>query len=140
MENGRIEEQGTYQELMGSFGEFARLIKEFGGKEKDEEEDLEADVTESRPLVASTAIDEQKVKSESKIRRGAGTGKLEGRLIRSEKRTTGSVSMRSKCLRHDTHLDVESYFQFMLLISRQEEDMLPRPFSLFSWSSCKRVK
>ncbi|KAJ3483697.1 hypothetical protein NLI96_g6138 [Meripilus lineatus] len=94
LENGHIEEEGTYQELVRSQGEFARLIKEFGGKESQEEEDAEQAYGRSRSAAATSGIDEQKVKSANKIRSGAGTGKLEGRLIRAEKRTTGSVSWR----------------------------------------------
>lgn len=96
LENGHIEEEGTYQELVRSQGEFARLIKEFGGKESQEEEDAEQAYGRSRSAAATSGIDEQKVKSANKIRSGAGTGKLEGRLIRAEKRTTGSVSWRGE--------------------------------------------
>ena len=96
LENGRVEEQGSYQDLMDSHGEFARLIKEFGGKEKDEEDDAEEATDQSKPVPQNRWLVEEKEKSETKIRSGAGTGKLEGRLIRPEKRTTGSVSWKSK--------------------------------------------
>ncbi|KAI0649348.1 ABC protein [Trametes meyenii] len=93
--NGRIAEQGTYTELMGHDKEFARLMQEFGGKTKEEEEDAEEDVTEATTSSSSgAAVDDAKNKSESVQRKGAGTGKLEGRLIVKEKRTTGSVSWK----------------------------------------------
>ncbi|KAI0360038.1 ABC protein [Trametes cingulata] len=95
LENGRIAEQGTYVELMSHGKEFARLMQEFGGKTKEEEEaDAEEDITEAAAMTAPGAIDDAKNKSESVQRKGAGTGKLEGRLIVREKRTTGSVSWR----------------------------------------------
>ncbi|KAI0370390.1 ABC protein [Pilatotrama ljubarskyi] len=95
LENGRIAEQGTYTELMSHGKEFARLMQEFGGKTKEEEEaDAEEGVTEAATKLAAVAIDDAKNKSESIQRKGAGTGKLEGRLIVREKRTTGSVSWR----------------------------------------------
>ncbi|KAL7279088.1 hypothetical protein ACG7TL_006926 [Trametes sanguinea] len=95
LDNGRIAEQGTYAEIMDHGKEFARLMQEFGGKTKQEEEEAEAeeDVTDAATQVApATAIQDAKDKSHSVERKGAGTGKLEGRLIVKEKRTTGSVS------------------------------------------------
>lgn len=44
-----------------------------------------------------SGVDDAKIKSESVLRKGAGTGKLEGRLIVKERRTTGSVSWRGRC-------------------------------------------
>ncbi|CAE6471481.1 unnamed protein product [Rhizoctonia solani] len=77
VEYGRIAEQGTYEQLLQAGGAFAKLVEDFGkgGREKDE-----AVQQESKP----------KPKSE-KGRKAAGTGKLEGSLMKSEKRTTGSV-------------------------------------------------
>ncbi|KAH9856552.1 ABC protein [Lenzites betulinus] len=91
--NGRIAEQGTYAELMSHGNEFARLMQEFGGKNQEEEEAAEEeDVTEAAAKVSPAAVDDAKMKSEAVQRKGEGTGKLEGRLIVREKRTTGSVS------------------------------------------------
>ena len=83
---------------MGHGKEFARLMQEFGGKTKEEDDDAEAeeDVTDAVVKKTTPAIDDAKNKSESVQRKGAGTGKLEGRLIVREKRTTGSVSWRGK--------------------------------------------
>ncbi|EIW57395.1 ABC protein [Trametes versicolor FP-101664 SS1] len=97
--NGRIAEQGTYTELMGHGKEFARLMQEFGGDNKEEEDDAEAaaeeDVTEAAAKRAAPgAVDDAKTKAVAVQKKGAGTGKLEGRLIVREKRTTGSVSWR----------------------------------------------
>ena len=74
--------------------EFARLMGEYGGESKDEEGEAadEADVTEAAKQEAPAQIDIAKNKAEAVQRKGAGTGKLEGRLMVKEKRTTGSVS------------------------------------------------
>ncbi|KAJ7063750.1 ABC protein [Mycena amicta] len=83
LEGGRIEEQGTYQQLISFRGEFARLDKEFGGENTVEEK------TENLVTVTAT-VEELKEKSD----RVAGTGKIEGKLITKERRSTGSVSWR----------------------------------------------
>ncbi|KAI0073467.1 ABC protein [Panus rudis PR-1116 ss-1] len=91
LSNGRVAEQGTFQELVDAHGEFARLIQEFGGKsEKEERQEEEEEAVEGVPKM-NADIDEAKVKARSAERAGAGTGKLEGRLIVAEKRSTGSV-------------------------------------------------
>ena len=68
------------------------------GFEEEEEEAEEHDAIESKPLTNAIDINAAKMKSDKKIREGAGTGKLEGRLIVAEKRTTGSVSWKSEIL------------------------------------------
>jgi hypothetical protein len=82
-ECGRIAEQGTYEQLLRAGGAFARLVEEFGSGEgqKNEEpvdEKIEATCKDSKSAV-------------KKHSRAAGTGKLEGKLMQAEKRTTGSV-------------------------------------------------
>ena len=93
LQNGRIAEQGTYADLMTNGKEFARLMAEYGGESKEEEDEAEAevDVTDARNE-APAQLDVAKNKAAAVQRTGAGTGKLEGRLIVKEKRTTGSVS------------------------------------------------
>ena len=100
-QNGRIAEQGTYADLMAHGKEFARLMQEFGGKTQEEEDEAEAeeDIAEAAKHQAP-AIDDAKNKSASVQRKGAGTGKLEGRLIVREKRTTGSVSYKGRTRPH----------------------------------------
>lgn len=98
LQDGRIEEQGTFGQLITNEGVFSRLIKEFGGTTSNEEED-DAEAPQGREI---QAVDEEKIKADSAKRAVAGTGKLEGRLIVPEKRTTGSVSwsgtLRSVCV------------------------------------------
>jgi hypothetical protein len=73
--------------LAGAGGEFARLAREFGGSaEQAEEDEAEAAEAAHAGAAGAAAIDAAKHKAA-----GAGTGKLEGRLIITEKRTTGSV-------------------------------------------------
>lgn len=76
-------------------------MQEFGGDNKEEEDDAEAaaeeDVTEAAAKRAAPgAVDDAKTKAVAVQKKGAGTGKLEGRLIVREKRTTGSVSWRGE--------------------------------------------
>ncbi|CCM01415.1 uncharacterized protein FIBRA_03466 [Fibroporia radiculosa] len=94
MKNGRIEEQGTFNELVDNGCEFSRLIKEFGGTTSQEEEAIEEQAADTPKGQSVTAINETRIKLESAKRAVAGTGKLEGRLIVPEKRMTGSVSWR----------------------------------------------
>ncbi|KZT73648.1 ABC protein [Daedalea quercina L-15889] len=92
MKNGRIEEQGTYVELMQNEKVFSRLIKEFGGTAtKEEDEDIEEQAIEAPQGKPVKVVDEAKIRADSARRAAAGSGKLEGRLIIPEKRTTGSV-------------------------------------------------
>lgn len=100
LESGNIAEHGTYQELISKNGEFARLDKEFGGGH---EETQEEDITSQTPTIVD-ASEEAKSKSARIEKRGAGTGKLEGRLMVNEKRTTGSVSWSGTFLKHHTSL------------------------------------
>lgn len=96
-QNGRIEEQGTFDELMQNEKEFARLMKEFGGSgTQEEEEDIEEQAIEEPRGKPVKTVNEAKIREDAAKRAAAGTGKLEGRLIVPEKRTTGSVSWKSK--------------------------------------------
>lgn len=86
LHDGRLAEQGTFQELIAANGEFARLDKEYGG----------SDSKPAEKQQATTAVAEDlKSKSRSAYKRAAGTGKLEGKLIVKEQRTTGSISPQS---------------------------------------------
>ncbi|KAJ7086116.1 ABC protein [Mycena belliarum] len=83
LEGGSISEHGSYQHLLDKKGEFARLDQEFGGHGI-AEGDAENLVT------VTTTVEELKMKSE----KAGGNGKIEGKLITKERRTTGSVSWR----------------------------------------------
>ncbi|KAK7017781.1 ABC protein [Favolaschia claudopus] len=91
LSNGRIAEAGTYPELIARGGEFARLDKEFGGAEaKEEEQGVEAGASESggKKQMKVVSVEDAKKKGE----RSTGTGKIQGRLMVKEQRTTGGVA------------------------------------------------
>ncbi|KAI0956120.1 hypothetical protein AcV7_006609 [Taiwanofungus camphoratus] len=93
LQNGRIEEHGTFDDLVKNEKEFSQLIREFGGAaQHDEEISAEEEAMDTPHGKPVPVIDEAKIKYDSAKRSAAGTGKLEGRLIVPEKRTTGSVS------------------------------------------------
>ncbi|KAJ3572547.1 hypothetical protein NP233_g3005 [Leucocoprinus birnbaumii] len=87
LDNGTIKEHGTYTELEHQEGEVARLVAEFGGAV-----DSESESDRSSETIRDDSIDTEKQRSKERTQGAAGTGRLEGRLIVKEKRTTGSVS------------------------------------------------
>lgn len=92
MENGKFIEQGTYNELMRQDGAFKRLVQEYGGQAEEQLEQEE--IQEERYLESHTrpAMDPKITKK--MMGNAAGTGKLEGRLMKGEVRKTGSVSRK----------------------------------------------
>ena len=111
IDNGRISAQGKYDDLMEHNEYFAKLMTEFGGEEKHEEEVEEEEAAMDQAAPAQVTVEEAKSKSESNQKRlGAGSGKLEGRLIVSEKRTTGSVGWNGKVIATTTWSDSSSSF------------------------------
>ncbi|KAG0693348.1 ABC protein [Suillus ampliporus] len=89
LNNGVITECGTYHELISRGGDFARLDLEFGGHASEGKD--EDHVEEVIPQTGVT-IEDVKLKSRKAREEATGCGKLEGRLIIKEKRSTGSVS------------------------------------------------
>ena len=91
LRDGRLTEQGTFQELILANGEFARLNKEYGGND--------SQPTQKPQAATATAVAEDiKSKSRSAYKRAGGTGKLEGKIIVKEQRTTGSIPLQSNSL------------------------------------------
>ena len=88
LRDGRLMEQGTFQELIAANGEFARLDKEYGGNYLQPTEQPQA----------TAAVSEVKSKLRSAYKSAGGTGKLEGKLIVKEQRTTGSIPLQSNSL------------------------------------------
>jgi ATP-binding cassette, subfamily C (CFTR/MRP), member 1 len=73
------------------------LDREFGGAEHEAEDAAEEEGAiedDAKKVDQEEAIEQAKQKSQK--RSGAGTGKLEGRLIVAEKRVTGSVPWRGE--------------------------------------------
>ncbi|KAG0701997.1 ABC protein [Suillus ampliporus] len=91
MNNGVITESGTYDELISRGGDFARLDMEFGGHASEGKDDDQA--KEVTPQTGVT-IEDVKLKSDRTREKATGIGKLEGRLMVKEKRSTGSLSWR----------------------------------------------
>ena len=87
LHDGRLAEQGTFQELIAANGEFARLDKEYGGNDSQPTEKQQANIAVAENV---------KSKLQSAYKRAAGTGKLEGKLIVKEQRTTGSISRQGR--------------------------------------------
>ncbi|KAJ7821777.1 hypothetical protein B0H14DRAFT_2599024 [Mycena olivaceomarginata] len=80
---------GTYPDLIARGGEFARLDREFGGAEaKESSEEGE----EEQPQLQVVSVEDAKKRSEG----AKGTGKLEGRLMVKETRTTGGITFASR--------------------------------------------
>ncbi|KAG2369149.1 ABC protein [Suillus spraguei] len=89
LNNGAIAESGTYEELISRGGDFARLDLEFGGHASEGKDEEQAEQVTPQTTIT---IEDVKLKSERARERATGSGKLEGRLIVKEKRSTGSVS------------------------------------------------
>lgn len=120
---------------MSRAGEFARLLKEFGGQKQSEEQAAEEEeAIETMQQNATLAIDEAKTKADKKQRMGAGTGKLEGRLIIPERRATGEVSWRGAYHLGFSQVVAEHPVQSMASISRPGGAMSQSRFFSSSWS------
>ncbi|KIJ66694.1 hypothetical protein HYDPIDRAFT_149564 [Hydnomerulius pinastri MD-312] len=92
MYNGVISESGTYDELVANDGVFAKLDRDYGGQNKDEEKPV--DEIEVVVPHQGVTVEDAKLKSAQKAREKAtGRGKIEGRLIVKEQRMTGSVTL-----------------------------------------------
>ncbi|KAB5592292.1 ABC transporter C family [Ceratobasidium theobromae] len=89
-ECGRIAEQGTYEELLRAGESFARLVDEFGNAEgrKNQAENETETKTKTKIDEGEESKPEYVAKAKANV---TGTGKLEGKLMRAEKRKTGSV-------------------------------------------------
>jgi ATP-binding cassette, subfamily C (CFTR/MRP), member 1 len=101
--NGEITEQGSYERLMKDDGAFAKLMREFSGAKTTKDSDSDSDtgvegienMIESRKARTEHAIERTRKKLDQKmVGKAAGTGKLEGRLMKAEKRTVGSVDRK----------------------------------------------
>lgn len=99
VDQGRVVEEGTYAALMAAKGPFADLLLEFGGDHADEgdDDDKGGDGAAGRALAAAHLARDNKLRRAEAIEKSAaaaGTGRLEGRLMVSEKRVQGKVSKR----------------------------------------------
>ncbi|KAJ7064111.1 ABC protein [Mycena amicta] len=93
LEHGQITRQGTYREVLdtgGLFGMEDREDTKAPGDEVDAENEEED--AKQQAQTGTVTIEEAKAKSKNAMEGAAGTGKLEGRLMVKEARTTGGVS------------------------------------------------
>ncbi|ORX82952.1 P-loop containing nucleoside triphosphate hydrolase protein [Basidiobolus meristosporus CBS 931.73] len=96
LNDGRITEQGTYQELMNNNNSFAKLLQEYGGidEEEEEEEGGERDADQSSN---STIIDESPkppVVTEVPTKGAAVAAVRAPGLMTTEERSTGAVNSK----------------------------------------------
>lgn len=99
-------EQGTYDQLVNKGGAFSRLLQEFSGQNGDDDDpsvETELEQTkaaEKKQLKKDVTLKEVKQKLDLKnLGKAAGTGKIEGRLMKAEKRTIGSIDYRGRSFR-----------------------------------------
>lgn len=80
-------------------GDFARLTREFGGEreQKEESEDEEEIESDKKGKLSMAEADKARLKAKLDLDKVEGKGKLEGRLIVKEQRTTGAVPWYSEC-------------------------------------------
>jgi ATP-binding cassette subfamily C (CFTR/MRP) protein 1 len=104
VEGGRIAEEGTYDDLIKNEGAFSKLMKEFGGEGTAEEEQTPQETIDGDTMAQErrdadvSGAGKGAYKVSQAIGNAAGTGKIEGRLIQSEKRTVGSISTSGACI------------------------------------------
>jgi len=100
--DGKIVEQGSREQLMKEDAGFAKLIKEFSGSNEDSDSDSELE-NDAEILAKSSGVKKKKSEHLQKVRKeldkkligkATGTGKLEGRLMKAEKRSTGSTDKK----------------------------------------------
>ncbi|KAI0035574.1 ABC protein [Vararia minispora EC-137] len=88
--SGKIDEHGTYRELIDRGGTFSRWAREFGGYSDEKEDDDDEAEAEAKAPVKIVDVGDMMAKAE-KHKPSAG-GRLEGRLVVPETRNTGRVS------------------------------------------------
>ncbi|KAG8982744.1 hypothetical protein FRB90_006577, partial [Tulasnella sp. 427] len=95
--DGKIVEQGTYDQLVKNGQAFSRLLQEFSGQRHGPKDDetVEEELSEkSKKKKSEVTLSEFRKKIDLKtLGKAVGTGKIEGRLMKSEKRSVGSIEM-----------------------------------------------
>ncbi len=85
---GRIHEQGTYEELMRTESAFQSLVRHFGNEKANAKESV-GDENENKESKGEAKVIPSMI---GDVRAARGTGKKEGQLITTELRKTGSIS------------------------------------------------
>ena len=99
--DGVIVEQGTFDQLVKNGEAFSKLLQDFVDKEVQDDPEATADLQLTRAKDEEKAIEQREValndvkqKLDMKlVDKATGRGRLEGRLIKAEKRTTGSINV-----------------------------------------------
>lgn len=108
MQDGRIAERGTYDELITSNGAFAKFVAQFGGKDEE--------MKEVEDAAEEEAIEEGGEKKETEAKKkGSGSGKA---LMQVEERAIGAVSGRV----YHGYFKCVSFSFFCLSPSRYDAD------------------
>ncbi|ORY27673.1 P-loop containing nucleoside triphosphate hydrolase protein [Naematelia encephala] len=95
LHDGRVVEEGSFNQLITASGPFAYLMANFGGVAEKREAEEAAAEEEAIEEVPDEKHKEAIVRlTRRHMGKAAGTGKLEGRLMVSETRKTGSVGRR----------------------------------------------
>ncbi|KAG8971979.1 hypothetical protein FRC05_010514, partial [Tulasnella sp. 425] len=94
--DGKIAEQGTYDELGQNGQAFSRLLQEFSGQrtENKGDETIEEELEEKAKENENTLLEARRKIDLKTLGKAVGTGKIEGRLMKSEKRSIGSIEKK----------------------------------------------
>ncbi|KAJ7064091.1 ABC protein [Mycena amicta] len=93
LEHGQIARQGTYREVVDTGGLFGMEDREDTKAPRDDVDvENEEEDAKQQAQTGTATIEEAKAKSKNAMEGAVGTGKLEGRLMVKEARTTGGVS------------------------------------------------
>ena len=99
---GIIVEQGTYDQLVHNGAAFSKLLQEFSGMsgngKETEEETVEGELDAVEKTKEATLSDVKRKLDLKLVGNAAGKGRIEGRLMKAEKRTTGSIDAEGESL------------------------------------------